>query len=248
MSHGPSVPADRGQRRGINREMASQGASRTSDLNGRHRAAQAASASRRRRAEARAGRCGSPGRGGQLMDALIFIVSAAVALILVGIGVALVVAPASIHSLFEVPAARHNAAAALTPDTTPIEFGAPGAPGHLLRWMWAMREIVGNPPAHGWRNYVRLVYGPQFTIGPRTTDALLVGLADRGLLVRAAREPEGFTYLLPDGPLPTFVDAEGVPYGAPRITRANNFGEGQSFLAPPLVIRPLLANTASSRN
>jgi hypothetical protein len=182
------------------------------------------------------------------MDALIVVVSAAVALILGGIGIVVIVAPTSIRALFEVPPAPHNALAALTPDNTPIEFGAPGAPGHLLRWMWAMREIVGNPPAHGWRNYVRRFYGPLFTIGPRTTDALLVGLADRGLLVRAAREPEGFTYLLPDGPLPTFVDEEGVPYGAPRITRSIDFGGGQSFLAPPLVIRPLLANTASSRN
>ena len=182
------------------------------------------------------------------MDALAVIVSAAVALILGGIGVVVVVAPISIRSLFEAPAARHNAPAVLTSDNTPIESGAPGGPGHLLRWMWAMREIVGNPPAHGWRNYVRLFYGPLFTIGPRTTDALLVGLADRGLLVRAAREPEGFTYLLPDGPLPTFVDEVGVPYGTPRITRSNDFGGGQSFPTPPLVIRPLLANTASSRN
>jgi hypothetical protein len=182
------------------------------------------------------------------MDALIVVVSAAVALILGGIGIAVIVAPTSIRALFEVPPAPHNAFAPLTPDNTPIEFGAPGAPGHLLRWMWAMREIVGNPPAHGWRNYVRLFYGPLFTIGPRTTDALLVGLADRGLVLRAAREPEGFTYLLPDGPLPTFVDEEGVPYGTPRMTRAREFGRGQSFPTPPLVIRPLLANTASSRN
>ena len=173
------------------------------------------------------------------MDALTVIVSAAVALILGGIGVVVIVAPTSIRSLFEAPAARRIAPDALILDNTPIRFGAPGAPGHLLRWMWAMREIVGNPPAHGWRNYVRLFYGPLFTIGPRTTDALLVGLADRGLLVRAAREPEGFTYLLPDGPLPTFVDEDGVPYGAPRMTRASGFWGGQSFLAPSLVIRPL---------
>src|SRR5664280_2316410 len=137
MNEGPSVPADRRQRRGINREMANQGASRTADLNASHRAAQAVSAARRRRAEARAGRCCPPGRGGQLMDALIVIVSAAVTLILGGIGVVVVVAPTSIRALFEAPAAPHNAPAALTSDNTPIESGAPGAPGHLLRWMWA---------------------------------------------------------------------------------------------------------------